>query len=107
MNVAITPTHWAPSRAKISAGDVQQRLTESGSPSLVPNQRRKDIAFLQKQTARDANRLLAFADIDAPSDQATSIKTNEFFLERTRQQHPAERFEESFVRQRTLCLFGF
>jgi hypothetical protein len=62
---------------------------------------------LQKQTTRYTDRFLAFANIDAASNQAAPIETNEFFLQRSRQEHPAKRFEEALVRQRCLWFFGF
>src|SRR6266480_3966583 len=107
MDVAIASTHWAKARAQISAGDIQQRFTESRSSRLISNQRREDVAFLQEQSTRHADRLLSLADINAAGDQPAPIETNEFFLQRAREQHPTKRFEEAFVRRRGLWLFGF
>ena len=87
--------------------DVQQRFAECGSSRLVANQRREDIVLFQKQTARHAHRFLTFPNIDAAGDQAAPIETNEFFFQRSRQEHPAKRFEEALVRQRRFRFFGF
>src|SRR5205814_5213511 len=105
MDVAVASAHWTLARPKISSCNIQQRFAERGSSCLVANQRGEDVAFLQKQTTRCADRLLAFADIDAAGDQAAPIETNEFFLQRTRQQHPTKRFKEALMRRRGL--FGF
>src|SRR6266566_4448226 len=107
MDVAVATAHWAKARTQISARDIQQRFAECGSSCLVANQRREDIALFQKQTARHAHRFLAFPNVDAAGDQAAPIETNEFFLQRSRQEHPAKRFEEALVWQRCLWLFGF
>src|SRR6266496_340282 len=100
MNVAIAATHWTQARTKIRARDVNQRFAERRSPRLVTNQWREDVAFFQKQTARDADRLLAFADVDSAGNQTAAIQANEFFFKRARQQHPAECLEEAIVRRR-------
>jgi len=105
MDVAVASAHWTLARTEISACNIQQRFAESGSSCLVSNQRREDVAFLQKQTTRYTDCFLAFANIDAASDQAAPIETNEFFLQCTRQQHPTKRFEETLMRWRGL--FGF
>src|SRR5436190_8574521 len=105
MDVAVTSTHWTLARAEISPRDIQQRFAERGSSSLVANQRRENVAFLQEQSTRCAHRLLALADIDTASDQAASVQTNEFFLQRPRQQHPTKRFQEALMWWRGL--FGF
>src|SRR4029453_9775572 len=107
MDVAVATAHGAKPRAQISARDVQQRFAECGSSCLVADQRRKDIALFQKKAARHAHRFLPFPDVDAAGDQAAAIETNEFFLQRSRQEHPAKRFEEALVRRRRLWLFGF
>ena len=59
MNIAIAPAHRALSRTKISARHIDQRFTESGAPGLIANERCEDIALLQKQPARHADRFLA------------------------------------------------
>src|SRR5882724_2534840 len=107
VDVAVATAHWAKARAQIGAGDVQQRFAECGSACLVANQRCEDIALFQKHAACHAHCFLALADIDATSDEAAPIETNEFFLQRTCQQHPTKRFEEARVRRRWLWLFGF
>src|SRR5712692_4569578 len=48
VNIAIAPAHRALPRAEIRAGHIDQRLTESRSPSLIANQRSEDISLLQK-----------------------------------------------------------
>jgi hypothetical protein len=83
MDVAIASAHRAKARAEISSRDIQQRFAECRSSCLVANQRREDIAFFQEQTACDTDRLLAFANVNAASDQTAPIETNEFFLQRT------------------------
>src|SRR6266566_3139279 len=97
MDVAVATAHWAKARTQISARDIQQRFAECGSSCLVANQRREDIALFQKQTARHAHRFLAFPNVDAAGDQAAPIETNEFFLQRSRQEHPAKRFGGDLV----------
>src|SRR5437660_5874283 len=107
MNVAVASAHWSQTRPKIRARHVNQRFAECGSTCLIANQWREDIAFLQKQTARDTDCLLAFADINSACDQATAIETNELFLKRTREKHPANRLEEPIVRRRSLVRTRF
>src|SRR5882724_4978770 len=107
VDVAVATAHWAKARAQIGAGDVQQRFAECGSSCLVANQRCEDIALFQKQAACCAHGFLALADINAASDEAAPIETNEFFLQRARQQHPPKRFEKALVRRRWLCFLGF
>jgi hypothetical protein len=105
MNVAVASAHRPEARAQICARHINERLAERRASRLVANQWRKDVAFLQKQTACDAYSFLAFADINSARNQATSIETNELFLERTRQQHPAKCLEEAIVRRRGLFCF--
>src|SRR5260370_29727043 len=102
MNVAVAPAHRALSRAKISARNIDDRLSKRGAPGLIANQRRKDIAFLQKQSASDADRFLAFTDVNPAGDLAAAIKADQFLLECAREQHPAKRLEESLMRRRFL-----
>src|SRR6185503_4266923 len=45
MDIAVAPTHRTRARAEIRAGDVDQRFAKRRSPSLVTNQRRKNVAF--------------------------------------------------------------
>src|SRR5438874_6083769 len=97
MNIAVTTAHWSLSRAKISACNIDNRLAKRGTPGLIANQRCKDVAFLQKQSASDADRFLAFADINAAGDLAAAIKADQFLLERAREQHPAKRFQEPLM----------
>src|SRR5206468_9698118 len=107
MNVAVASTHRPEARAQIRARHINERLAERRASRLVANQWREDVAFLQKQTACHAYSFLAFADINSARDEATSIETNELFLERTRQQHPAKCLEEAIVRRRGLFCFCF
>src|SRR5213082_2928199 len=102
MNIAVTTAHWSLSRAKISARNIDNRLAKRGTPGLIANQRCKDVAFLQKQSASDADRFLAFADVNAAGDLAAAIKADQFLLESAREQHPAKRLEESLMRRRFL-----
>src|SRR5206468_2192617 len=102
MNVAVAPAHWPLSRAEISARNIEDRLSKRGAPGLIANQRRKNVAFLQKQSASDADRFLAFTDINPAGDLAAAIKADQFLLECAREQHPAKRLEESLMRRRFL-----
>src|ERR1700719_122029 len=102
VNVAVAPAHGSLSRAKISAGNIDDRLSKRGAPGLIANQRRKDVAFLQKQSASDADRFLAFTDVNSAGDLAAAIKADQFLLECAREQHPAKRLEESLMRRRFL-----
>src|SRR5437899_10171850 len=92
VNIAVSSTHRALSRAEISARDVEQWFAECGSPCLVANQWREDVAFLQKQTASYADCFLAFADVNAARDQAAAVETDELFFERARELHPTKGF---------------
>ena len=100
MNVTVASAHWAPSRAQISARDIDKRFAERRSSRLIANQWREDVALLQKQSAGHANRFLATADVDATRDQTAAIETYELFFERPREQHPTKRFEKAFMRRR-------
>src|SRR5260370_15278980 len=102
MNVAVASAHRSLARPEISARNIDNRFTKRGTSGLIANQRRKNVAFLQKHSASDADRFLAFADIDAAGDLAAPIKTDQFLLERARQQHPAKRLQESLMRRRLL-----
>src|SRR6266516_4253454 len=90
VNIAVSSTHGALPRAEISARDVEQWFAECGSPCLVANQWREDVAFLQKQTASHADRFLALADVNAARDQTAAVETNELFFESAREQHPTK-----------------
>src|SRR4029077_8981707 len=107
MNVAVASTHWALPRTEIGARHIDKRLAKCRPPRLIANQRREDVPILQKQSAGNADRFLAAADVDAARDQAAAIKTDEFLFERSRQQHPAKRFEESLMRRRFLRYRSF
>ncbi len=61
MNIAVAAAHRSLARAKISARHIEERFAKRGAPGLIANERRKDIALLQKQTARRADRFLARA----------------------------------------------
>src|SRR5207248_9757055 len=102
MNIAVAPAHWSLSRAKISARNIDNRFAKRRAPGLIANQRRKNVAFFQKQSASDADRLLAFADVNPTGNLAAAIKTDELFLECAREQHPAKRLQESLMRCRFL-----
>src|SRR5438045_6315730 len=102
MNVAVAPAHGSLSRAKISAGNIDDRLSKRRATGLIANQRRKDVAFLQKQSASDADRFLAFTDVNPAGDLAAAIKADQFLLESAGEQHPAKRLEESLMRRRFL-----
>src|SRR5437016_13448891 len=78
MNVAVAPAHGSLSRAKISAGNIDDRLSKRRAPGLIANQRRKDVAFLQKQSASDADRFLAFTDVNPAGDLAAAIRPTRF-----------------------------
>jgi hypothetical protein len=107
MNVAVASAHWALPRTEIGARHIDKRLAKCRPPRLIANQRREDVTILQKQSAGDADRFLAAADVDAARDQAAAIETDEFLFERSRQQHPAKRFEESLMRRRFLRYRSF
>ena len=64
---------------------------------MIANQWRKNVAFLQKHTASNADSFLTFADINSAGDVPAAIKADELLFERARQQHPAKRFEKSFM----------
>src|SRR5713226_3213798 len=97
MNVAIAPAHWSLPRAKISTRNIDNRFAKRRTAGLIANQGRKDVAFLQKHSATDADRFLTFADVNAAGDLTAAIKTDQLFLERARKQHPAKRLEESLM----------
>src|SRR5215470_9557927 len=90
VNIAVTPSHRAETRAEIRARHIEQWLTEGGSPGLIANQWREDIALLQKQAASYTDSLLTLADVDAARDHSAAIKTDQLFFQRARQQHPAK-----------------
>src|ERR1700736_299617 len=102
MNIAVAPAHWSLSRAKISARNIDNWPPKRGAPGLVANQRGKDVAFLQKHSAGDADRFLAFADVNSTGDLPAAIKTDQLLLERAREQHPTKRLQESLMRRRFL-----
>src|SRR5437763_17031700 len=107
MNIAVAPAHWAEARTEVCTRDVDQRFAKRRSPSLVANQWRKNVAFFQKQTACDADCFLAFTDVNAARNLTSAVKTNELLLERTRQQHPAKRFEKTLVGSRGFVRSSF
>src|SRR5256886_9521244 len=100
VNVAVASSHWSGSRTKIGACDIDRRFAKAGATGLVANEGREDVPFLQKNSASDADRLLAFADVDAAGDPTAAIHAGEFFFERSGQQHPAKRLEVFFVDRR-------
>jgi hypothetical protein len=63
--------------------------------------------FSKKQTARDADRFLAFTDVHAACDLTSAVETNELFLERASQQHPTKRFQKTLVGRRGLVRCSF
>src|SRR6266705_6004933 len=90
MDVAVASAHRTLSRTKIRTRNIDKRLTEGRVSGLIANKRRKDVAFLEKQSARDTDSLLATPDVNAAANQPAAIKTCEFVFERSRQQHPAK-----------------
>ena len=48
MNISIAAAHWSLARSEISARNIDQRFAKRGAAGLIANQRREDIAFLQK-----------------------------------------------------------
>src|SRR6266850_2975064 len=100
VDVPIAAAHRALARAEISARHVKERFAKGRAARLVADERRKDIALLQKQTARRAHRLLSAPDVNAAGDHAATIKTCQFLLENPRLEHPAKRLEIAFVRRR-------
>src|SRR5205823_9592999 len=100
VNVAVASSHRSGSRTKIGARDIDQRFAKGRATGLVTNEGREDVPFLQKNSASDADRLLAFANINATGDPATAIHTGEFLFEHSGQQHPAKRLEIFFVGRR-------
>src|SRR5205823_2844754 len=100
VNVAVASSHRSGSRTKIGARDIDQRFAKGRATGLVANEGREDVPFLQKNSASDADRLLAFANINATGDPATAIHTGEFLFEHSGQQHPAKRLEIFFVGRR-------
>src|SRR6202011_5705880 len=97
MNIAVASAHWSLSGAKISARNIDNRFAKRGAPGLVANQRRKDVAFLQKPSASDTDRFLAFADVDSAGDLAVRIKADMLFLECALEQDPTKRIDQSLM----------
>src|SRR5439155_9408141 len=93
VNVAVASSHRPSPCPKIGARNIDQRFAKGGAAGLVANEGCKDIAFLQKNTAGDADCFLAFADVDATGDPTAAIHAGEFFFECSCQQHPAKRLE--------------
>src|SRR5260370_42532798 len=106
MNVAVASAHRSLARPEISARNIDNRFTKRRTAGLIANQRRKDVAFLQKHSASDADRFLAFADVNPAGDLAAAIKTDQLFLERARKQHPAKRFPKPLVNSRFRRFFA-
>ena len=52
MNVAVASAHRALARAEISAHHIDQRFAKSGTPRLVANQRRENVALFAKTCRR-------------------------------------------------------
>src|SRR5260370_12026691 len=102
MNIAVRAAHRPLPGAKISAGNVDNRFAERRTARLIANQWRKDVALLQKHSTSNADRFLAFADVNAAGDLAAAVKTDQFLLERACEQHPAKRLQESLMRRRLL-----
>src|SRR6266404_625168 len=100
MNIPVASAHWALSRAEVGARNIDKRFAKRGTSGLITNQRREKVPLLQKQSARDADRFLTFANVNAAGDMSAAIQANEFFLERPRKQHPAKRFQKSLVHRR-------
>src|SRR6476620_10965226 len=90
VNVSVPSAHRAFPRAEIGARDIDERFAERGTPGLVANQWREDVAFLQKKSASHADCFLAFAQINAAGDQAAPIETGQFLLENAGLEHDAE-----------------
>jgi hypothetical protein len=99
MDISVAPAHRALSRAKIGARYIDQRFTERGAHGLIANERCEDITFLSKNTAGDADRFLASADVNAAGDQTAPVKTRELLFENPRLEHDAERLEIFLVRR--------
>src|ERR1700720_2757496 len=92
MNISVAPAHWALARSEIGARNIDNRLAKRGTTGLIANQGRKDVPLLQKHSTGDTDRFLAFANVNAAGNLATAIKTDQFFLECAREQHPTKRF---------------
>ena len=107
VNIAVTASHRAETRAEIRACHIEQWLAEGGSPGLIANQWREDVALLQKQAASYTDSFLALADIDAARNHSAAIKADELFFERARQQHPVKCLEKTLMRRRQLFSFRF
>src|SRR5262245_21574691 len=99
VDISIATAHRSLARAEIGARHVQEWLAKRRAPLLIADERRKDIALLQKQTARRAHRLLSAPDVNAACDQAAAIETSQLFFENPRLQHPAKRFQVALVWQ--------
>ena len=97
VNVAIATPHRSGASPNIRACDIDQRFAEGGASSLVADQRGKDVALLQRNTAGYADGLLAYADINATRNATPAIHAGEFFLKRAGQKHPAKRLEVFLV----------
>src|SRR5438132_13126563 len=89
VNIAVASPHWPCPGSKIGTCDIDQRLAKGGAARLIANEGREDVAFLQKDSASDADCFLAFADVNAAGDPTAAIHTGKFFFKRSRQQHPA------------------
>src|SRR5436305_10507899 len=103
MNIAVTAAHRAFDRAEVRARNIEQRFAERGTSRLIANQRSKHIALFQKHSARGADCFLAAAEIHTADDHAAAIKASQFFLENTREEHPAKRLEVSIVNSGFFC----
>ena len=69
MNISVASAHRATARTEISSRHIDERFAKRGTSGLIADQRRKNIALLQKKPAGYTDRFLAFAEVNTASDQ--------------------------------------
>ena len=81
MDVAVAAAHRAERRAEIGAHGVQNGFAKRQPPGGVADERRKDVAFFQRDADRRAQGFLAASEKDAAVDFAGAVKRGEFVVQ--------------------------
>ena len=93
VDVAVAGAHGPERRAEVGARAVEERFAEGEAAGHVADERAEDIALAQSNAERGAEGFLAGAEEHAAVDLSGAVEAGDFFLERPRQEHPAEGVE--------------
>jgi hypothetical protein len=97
MHISVPSAHWPLRRSEERSHRLQRGFPKRQAPGSIPDQRRENVSFAQRQTYRHTEGFLSPSQKDAAVDFPHPVQGREFIVQNAGEEHQAVCFYVLFL----------